>query len=238
MSSTASVAIKYAGKRTREMFLARHGIRFWIAATTGLMRYEDADLAELRRLKPYYRGTKALAYLVILMVIPAFLIPFSVGFVGFGGFFKLLILYILAWVVITLLGIVLEVVLDAVFAIKHESRGSYGSALKTFIGYVRAKPADAVKYMAAKLIVDSVLMMVMTALYLPAMYGLVALLAYLIHAVTTGDPNVAIIMVSGFIGLIILALGAAVISMILSVPISAFYGYYTEISIKPMREAR
>lgn len=234
MDSIASASVKYGSRRTRELLFSPPDVKFWLSSALRLSA-NDPRQAEMDRLMPYYRGTRLLAVLGMLMILPAFLIPFTAPFLGFSGALTLVAIYFILLIVACVAGMFLEISLDAVLALKHETGSSFYSALKTFIRFATDEPGQALRYMGAKLIVDTGAMTLAIMLYLPAMFALIWLLSSIVHTLERGDT---VAMSSAYLGLafvVILAIAAAVASALLSVPLSAFYGYYTEEAVRRIR---
>lgn len=174
-NSTASAAIKYGSRRTRELLFEPLDLKFLILSSLP-MNSKDPRSLELKRLMPYYRGTRALAMLAVLTLIPAFLLPFTMPFIGFNGVLALLAIYIAILIAVCIIGLFLEVSLDAILALKHENSISFSGATRIFLGYVRDNPGQVIRYMGAKLLIDTLLMTLVTLLYLPALFALFWLL--------------------------------------------------------------
>lgn len=233
MDSIASAAIKYGSRRTRELLFEPFDIRF-IIRSWSRSGPDDPRALELKRLRPYYRGTRALTWLGVLLFIPPFIIPFTMPYVGFGGILYLLVAYIAVFIAVNVIGLFAEVCMDAILALGHEKGTSFYDATGTFIKFTIASPGQAIRYMGAKLIIDTLLLSFTMLLYMPAMFALIGVLSELVHALTIRAPNAAMIAISGFLVVVVLALAAAFISMVIFVPASAFYGYYTEKAVKHM----
>jgi hypothetical protein len=233
MDSIASAAIKYGSKRTRQLLFEPLDVKFILRSSLPI-RSKDPRSLELKRLVPYYRGTRWLANLGILLFIVPFIIPFTMPFIGFSGVLSLLIIYIIIFVAVNVLGILVEVSVDAILALKHEKGISLSSASRIFFKYSRENPGQAARYMGAKLIVDTLLLSLVMLLYMPALYALVWLLSSIVHWLTIGASNVAGMALLGFLLVAVLALAAGILSAFIAVPAAAFYGYYTEEAIRHM----
>lgn len=235
--ATPSSAVRYAGRRTREL-LSPLDWKFLLYASSALPfgRRDDPRLSELYRLKPYYKGTRLLAAFAVALVLLSLLLPFTVLYVGLDGFFKLLIAYIIFFVVASIAGTLLEVALDAIFAIQHEMKASLSEAVQAFMRFLNNNFGYMARYMLIKLSVDMFLVALVTVLFLPALLGTLAMLQSLIHALTSGAADPRGLMVTWIIAIAILLLAAVFATGLLSVPISAFYGYYTEDAVKAMRQ--
>lgn len=233
MGSIASASIKYGSKCTRELLFRPPDLKFWLRSSLRLSP-GDPRQAEMDRLKPYYMGTRLLVALGMLMVLPAFLIPFSAPFVGFNGAMLLIVLYLALLILMSVAGMFLEVSLDAIFALRHETGSTFYGAVRMFARFASNNPGEALRYMGAKLLVDTGAMTVAMLFYLPSMFALIWLLSSVVHALEAGIT----VGPMAFIGLAlvaVLAVGAGIASMLMSVPLSAFYGYYTEEAVRRIR---
>lgn len=235
--SIASRAARYAVNRTKELLLEPVRLEFLAYASIISIfgnPHKNPRIGELRRLKPYYKGTRLLAFGGLLFVVLSFLLPFSVIYVGMDGFYKLLILYVILMIALSVAGILLEAVLDAIFAIGHENRVSFIKATGQFISYSVNRPAEAAKYMIVKVIVDMSAVTLIMVLFLPCLLGAVAVMSFTVNAVRSGNTDFRSIMLIGM-GFVSLLAGLAIVATsMLSVPISAFYGYYTEGAVRDM----
>ncbi|HTX44216.1 MAG TPA: hypothetical protein VMC61_05760 [Methanocella sp.] len=236
MDSVASAAIQYGSKRTRELFFEPLDVKFiyrsWLPPGS-----RDPRSRELKRLKPYYRGTRALAWLAILMAVPPFIMPFTSPFIGMGGVVSLLVAYVALFFAINGMGLFVEVGMDPILAIAHEKRISFYKAAGEYLEFTATKPAQAAGYMGAKLIIDTVLLSTTVFFYMPALLVLIRTLLYIVDTLTVGAPASAVIIVLGFFAATVLTVAAALASMFVSVPASAFYGYYTEEALRHMQVA-
>jgi hypothetical protein len=233
MESIASAAIRYGSKRTRELFFEPLDVKFiyrsWLP-----MRSKDPRSLELNRLKPYYRGTRALALLAILMAVPPFIMPFAEPFIGMGGVISLLLVYLALFFAVNGIGLFVEVSLDPILAIAHERRISYYNAAWEFARYALKRPAQAAGYMGAKLVIDTVLLSITVFFYVPALLVLIRTLVYIVDTLTAGAQASVETITLGFLAVIVLAVAAVLLSILVSVPASAFYGYYTEEAVRHM----
>ncbi len=236
MDSIASAAIKYGSLRTRKLLFEPFDWKFFLRSSLPIGS-KDPRSIELRRLMPYYKGTRALAMLAVLMFVPPFILPFTVTIIGFDGVLYLLFIYIILFFAVNVAGLFVEVSLDPILALKYEKKASFLNALRIFYRYSRKNPGEAVKFMGAKLIVDSLLMTAVMLFYMPALFALVWLLSSIVHALTAGDTNIAVLAGLGFLAVIVLTLAAVLASIFITVPASAFYGYYTEETIRHLSEA-
>jgi hypothetical protein len=233
MDSIASASIKYGSRRTRELLFQPFDWKFVMRTWLPLVS-DDPRCLELQRLKPYYQGTRGLAWVAVLLMVPPFIIPFFEPLVGFTGIIYLLIAYIAVFIAVNVIGLFVEVSVDAIMALRHERHISVLKAARVFLGFSMAAPGQSMRYMGAKLIVDSLLLSATMLLYVPAMFALVWVLSYLVHALTAGASGVAMTTALGFLAVVLLGLAAVFFSMLISVPASAFYGYYTEEAVKHM----
>jgi hypothetical protein len=210
----------------------------WLSGYLGMIWpgcSDDPIARELRRLKPYYRGTRLLASAAALLVMLAFLLPFSVVFVGMEGFYWLLAAYVVALVLASLLGMVLEVVLDAIFALMHETRASFSASLGTLLSFKGPRRSLLLEYMVLKLAIDMFLAAVIAAAFMPVLLGATALMLRVIDAVQAGVDARS----EAYAGLAViaaLALLGLLVTFLVTMFASAFYGYYTEEALKLIRE--
>ncbi|AFD01054.1 hypothetical protein Mtc_2321 [Methanocella conradii HZ254] len=236
MDSIASAAIKHASKRTRELLFQPLDLRF-LALSSLRFPLNDRRSEELKRLTPYHKGTRILAMVAILMLLPALVLPFTSPIIGLNGVLALLFIYIAALIAVSIIVMPLEASLDAVLAIKYESGVSLSNAVRTFVGYALENPGQAASYMGAKLLLDMMLMTLVLLLFMPSLVTLIAIMLCLIKAVSAGASDVLGVAITGFLAAGALAMAAALLTMLLAVPISAFYGYYTEEAVRLMKEA-
>lgn len=232
-----STAVRYAGKRTRELLFEPFDLKFilYVSSISPFGRMDDPRLLELKRLKPYYKGTKLLTALAVVLVLLSLLLPFTVFFVGLSGFYVLLISYIIIIIVVSIAGVFFEAVMDAIFAIRHESKATLPEATRVFFRYLKDDPGYVIRYMLIKLAVDMFLMAAVMALYLPALLGAIVMLRSLTVALAEGTTNLGPMMTPWLIAIAFMLILAVFLTGMLSVPISSFYGYYTEYAVKAMR---
>lgn len=171
------------------------------------------------------------------MLLPALVLPFTSPIIGLNGVLALLFIYIAALIAVSIIVMPLEASLDAVLAIKYESGVSLSNAVRTFVGYALENPGQAASYMGAKLLLDMMLMTLVLLLFMPSLVTLIAIMLCLIKAVSAGASDVLGVAITGFLAAGALAMAAALLTMLLAVPISAFYGYYTEEAVRLMKEA-
>lgn len=233
--SIASKAVKYAVRSTKDLLFTPMDLKFLVHTLIASIyggSGNDTKLAELQRLKQYYHGTRLLAGLSLMIVILAFFLPFTVFFIGLDGFYRLLIGYILVFIVLSFIGIPLEMMLDAIFALKYERKITFWKAAQSFASFVKTQPGQAVRYMGVKLIIDASLIALVLALFMPALLVAIALMLYILKATLAGASDVRSFAMIGMVCDGILMASAAVVTVLLSVPASSFYGYYTEDAIK------
>jgi hypothetical protein len=235
MPDDSSTAVRYAVKRTRELFTPLD-IRFLIHSSSWLAarKAQGPGFDELRRLRPYYRGTRQLSAIAVFLVLLSLLLPILVPFVGMDGFVTLLILYVLLIIAVTIASILIESVTDAVFAIKFESGCSLLEAIRTFLRYFRADASYMIEYMIIKQVVDTILMTLVMALYLPVALVAIAMLQSLIAAISAGQRDVMGVAMPWLVVILAFLVLAVLATALLSAPMSAFYGYYTEESVRAM----
>ncbi|HMK47573.1 MAG TPA: hypothetical protein VK436_13180 [Methanocella sp.] len=234
---TAIESLRYAGLRTRQL-LFPFGVRRWISfyrGLTGRRIPDDSAVIELRRLRNYYKGTRILTKIALLAVIVGFILPFTVVFAGMGGFFVLLVGYVVLLILFSGVSLGLEMVLDPVFALQHEDGSSFGVAAGGFIRLVRKRPMLAGGYMVIKLIVDMFLVTMILAIFMPALVLSMALMLWMIKVVPTG-ADVRSAAGSGLIAIVALILLGLGVAALVTVAAAAFYGYFNERSVKMMRE--
>lgn len=238
MPDDSSSAVRHAAQRTRELLFMPMDLKFLLYVSTWLTvsRGHGPKFDELRRLRPYYRGTRQLSNLAVLLVLLSLTLPFSVPFVGMRGFATLLLLYIVLIIVVTIASILVESVMDAVFAIEYESGCSLPEALRAFVRYYKVDSAFMIEYMVLKQVVDTVLMTLVMALYLPAALAMIAMLQSIVSAISSGETGIPGLMVPWLAAIAALLLLALLITALLSAPMSAFYGYYTEEAVRAMRQ--
>ncbi len=234
MDSIASASVKYGSTRTRELLFRPLDLKFWLLATLGLSA-NDPRQAEMSRLRPYYRGTRLLATMSVLMILPAFLIPFTAPFIGPGGALVLVVLYLALALVLCLASLFLEVSLDAVFAIGHEAGCGFSESLRAFFRFAREDPGNAAGYMGAKLLVDMGAMMIVSLFCLPALFALVLVLSSVLRALQAGQAVSGPTTYGGLALVMALGFAAILATALISVPLSAFYGYYTEEAVRRIR---
>lgn len=236
MDSIASASIKYGRDRTRELLFRPLDFKSWSRAILGLS--SGRLQAEMARLRPYYRGTRLLATLGVLMALPAFLIPLTTPLIGSGGALVLVVLYLVLVLGLCFVSLFLEVCLDAVYAIGHERACGFSEALKAFVNFTREDPGNAAGYMGAKLLVDMGAMMIVSLFFLPALFALVLILSSVLHALQAGQAVSSSATYTGLALVMVLCVAAVIATGLISLPLSAFYGYYTEEAVRRMSLSR
>lgn len=185
MDSIATAAIKSGGKRTRELLLQPPDWKFLLSGG----KKGDPRRAELMRLRAYNKGTRLLARLVLLMVMPAFIMPFSTPFIGFDTYLLVVAAYALIILAAGAATTALGLFLDAIWAYQHEESTTFAEAVKALLGYSRVNPKEAVLYAGTKFFIDIILVTMVFSLFMPAMFALIDVLLYLIRAIPAGDPG-------------------------------------------------
>ena len=235
---SARLAAKNAWLRTCKLLFPFRPRR-WLTLYFGqrMKRYDaDPGVAEMRRIRPYYRGTRILTSAGIVLVLLAFVIPFCVVFVDWGTFVIILVAYALLFLFSSLAGMVVQSAMDAILALQHERKLSFGAAVKAFGSVAAANPDLALGYMSIKMAVDFSLSTLALALFLPALLGAMALMVYVTDAVQDGiDLGTGPYLGLGAVAALA-ALGFAAV-LLITVPAAAFYGYYTEEIIRYVKEA-
>jgi hypothetical protein len=207
----------------------------YVSSISPFGRKDDPRLLELKRLKTYYKGTRLLTALAVVLVLLSLLLPFTVLFVGLSGFYVLLISYFVLLIIVSIVGIFFEAAMDAIFAIKHEAKATLAEATRAFFTQLKEDPGYVIRYMLIKVAVDMFLMAVVMAIFLPALLGAIVMLRSLTVALTEGATNLGPMMTPWILAITAMLILAVFLTGMLSVPMSAFYGYYTEYAVKAMR---
>lgn len=236
MSQSATDSLRYAGLKARELLLP-FGMGKWVAIYLRVSRGrgDDPVAGELLRLRNYYKGTRLLAKAGLAFVLLGFLLPFTVVFTGMEGFFILLAIYVLFLILLSGASVVLEMVLDPVFALQYEEKSTLGKETGHFLSIARKKPLLVGSYMGIKLFIDMFLMNAILALFFPMLVVAMKLMLYLLEAVPQG-VDVRQTAYAGMAGIVILTLLGLLATALVIVFASAFYGYYTEHAVRQMRE--
>jgi hypothetical protein len=235
---SAGLAAKNAWLRTRRLLFPFHPGR-WLSIYIGqLIRQDSPDPAavELRRIRPYYRGTRLMTSAGFLLILLAFILPFSVLFVSIDVFGLILIVYAMTFVLASLLGMAVQSAMDAVFALQYERRLTFGDAVSAYRSLMRSRGDLTLGYMAVKMAVDFSLSTLALLFFLPALLMAMYLMIYVMNGVKDGidlgsTPYLGLVLVA------LLVLLGFVATLLLALPATAFYGYYTEEAVKMMREA-
>ncbi|HEY3273065.1 MAG TPA: hypothetical protein VGJ92_04845 [Methanocella sp.] len=235
---SAGLAAKNAWLRTRRLLFPFRPGRWLSIYMAQLIRYNSADPAavELRRIRPYYRGTRLLTAAGLGLVLLAFILPFSVLFVSIESFSLILVAYAVTFLFASLLGMAVQSAMDAVFALQYERRLAFGEAIRAFRSLMRSRGDLTLGYMAIKMTVDFLLSTLALLFFLPALVMAMYLMIYVMNGVNDGIDLGS----TPYIGLVLVALLAFlgfVATLLLALPATAFYGYYTEEAVKMMQEA-
>ena len=196
----------------------------------------DPIFAELQRIRPYYRGTRLLTAFGFIFIALAFVLPFSVLFVSVEGFAIILFIYAVTFVLASLLGMAIQSGTDAIFAIQHERRLTFRQAFREYRAVMRSRGDLALGYMALKMAVDFSLSTLALLFFLPMLLYAMYLMAFVASAVQDhidlgSTPYVGLVLVA------LLGLLGFVATLLVALPATAFYGYYTEEAVKMMQEA-
>jgi hypothetical protein len=235
---SAGLAAKNAWQRTRKLLFPFRPSRWLSIYIRQLARRDGPDpaTAELRRLRPYYRGTRLLTAAGFALILLAFILPFSVLFVSVDVFGLILVVYAVTFVLASLLGMVVQSAMDAIFALQHELRLTFREALRVYRSLLRSRGDLTLGYMAIKMSVDFSLSTLALLFFLPALLTAMYLMVYVMNAVRDGvDAGSAPYL--GLLLVILLAAGGFVATLLIALPATVFYGYYTEEAVRMMREA-
>jgi hypothetical protein len=234
---SAGLAAKNAWLRTRRLlFPFRPGQ--WLSIYVGQLIRNNSSVpaaVELRRIKPYYRGTRLLTAAGFGLILLAFILPFSILFVSIEVFSLILIAYAVIFVLASLLGVAVQSAMDAVFALQHERRLTFGEAVSAYRSLMRSRGDLTLGYMVIKMAVDFSLSTLALLFFLPALLMAMHLMMYVTKGVTDGIDLGS----TPYMGLVLVALLAFlgfVATLLLALPAAAFYGYYTEEAVKMIQE--
>lgn len=234
---SAGLAAKNAYKRMRGLlFPLRPG--WWLSIYLGRsMGFDSADpiLAELRRIRPYYRGTRLLTAAGFMLILMAFILPFFVLFVTIEVFTALVIIYAVAFILASLLGMAVQSGMDAVFALQHERGLTFGQALHEYRSLMLSRGDLTLGYMAIKLAVDFSVSTLALLFFLPMLLFAMYLMAFVASSARDGI-DLGLIPYAGLALVAILGLLGFVATLLIALPATAFYGYYTEEAVKMMQE--
>jgi hypothetical protein len=235
---SAGLAAKNAWQRTWKLLFPFRPGRWLSIYIRQLARFGGPDpaIAELQRLRPYYRGTRLLTAAGFVLILLAFILPFSVLFVSIETFGLILLVYAVTFVLASLLGMAVQSAMDAIFALQHERRLSFREALGAYRSLMRSRSDLTLGYMAIKMAVDFSLSTLALLFFLPALLMAMYLMIYVMNAVRDGidtgtTPYVGLLLV------VLLAVLGFIATLLIALPATAFYGYYTEEAVKMMREA-
>jgi hypothetical protein len=170
------------------------------------------------------------------LILLAFVLPFSILFVSMEVFSFILIVYAVTFLLASLLGMAVQSAMDAVFALQHERRLTFGEAVSTFRSLMRSRGDLTLGYMFVKMAVDFSLSTLALLFFLPALLMAMYLMIYVMDGMTDGIDLGA----TPYLGLILVALLTFlgfVATLLIALPATAFYGYYTEEAVRMMREA-
>jgi hypothetical protein len=140
------------------------------------------------------------------------------------------------FVLASLLGMAVQSGMDAVFALQHERGLTFGKALRIYLGLLRSRGDLTLGYMAVKLAVDFSLSTLALLFFLPALLMAMYLMVYVANGVVDGADLGS----TPYVGLALVALLALLgfgATLLIALPATAFYGYYTEEAVKMMQEA-
>jgi hypothetical protein len=235
---SAGLVAKNAWQRMRRLLFPFRPRRWLAVYITQIARSDSTDplIVELRRLRPYYRGTRLLTATGVLLIVAAFILPFCVLLVEPGTFTLILIAYAITFVTASIVGMIIQSGLDAVFAIQHERKLTFRQALLAYRSMVRSRGDLTVGYMSIKLAVDFSLSTLALSFYLPALLVAMYLMIYVTNSIL-GYTEMGLTPYIGLIAVIMLAFLGFVATLLLTLPATAFYGYYTEEAMKVMQEA-
>jgi hypothetical protein len=235
---SAGLAAKIAWQRTRKLLVPFRPDRWLSIYIRQLARLGGPDpaIAELRRLGPYYRGTRLLTAAGFALILLAFILPFAVLFVSIESFGLILLVYAVTFILASLLGMAVQSAMDAIFALQHERCMTFREALGVYRSLMRSQSDLTLGYMAIKMAVDFSVSTLALLFFLPALLMAMYLMVYVMNAVQDGvDAGSTPYM--GLLLVVLLAVLGFVATLLIAVPATAFYGYYTEEAVKMMREA-
>lgn len=234
---SAGLAAKNAWQRTWKLLFPFRPGRWLSVYFSLLARRSESDpaIAELQRLRPYYRGTRLLTAAGFALILLAFILPFSVLFVSIDVFGLILLVYAVTFVLASLLGMAVQSAMDAVFALQHERHLTFREALSVYRSLMRSRGDLTLGYMAIKMAVDFSLSTLALLFFLPALLMAMYLMVYVMNAVQDG-VDVGSTPYLGLLLVILLAVLGFVATLLIALPATAFYGYYTEEAVGMMRE--
>ena len=189
-----------------------------------------------RGFRPYYRGTRLLTAAGFALILLAFILPFSVLFVSIDVFGLILLAYAVTFVLASLLGMAVQSAMDAIFTLQHERHLTFREALRVYRSLLRSRGDLTLGYMAIKMAVDFSLSTLALLFFLPALLMAMYLMVYVMNAVRDG-VDVGSAPYVGLLLVVLLAVLGFVATLLIALPATAFYGYYTEEAVGMMREA-
>lgn len=193
-------------------------------------------IVELRRIRPYYRGTRLLTATGFMLIATAFVLPFSVIFVDMATFMLLLLAYLIVFVTASIAGMAIQTGLDAVLAIQYERKLTFRQALQAYRSLLRSRGDITLGYMSIKLAVDFFVSTLALSFYLPALLVAMYLMIYVTNAILD-RVEMGLTPYAGLVVVALLAFLGFVATLLLTLPATAFYGYYTEEAVRMMRES-
>jgi len=235
---SAGLAAKNAWLRMRHLlfpFRPRRWLAAYMAQATKSASV-DPMIVELRRIRPYYRGTRLLTAAGFVLIATAFVLPFSVIFVDMATFMLLLIAYIIIFVTASIAGMAIQTGLDAVLAIQHELKLTFRQALGVYRSLLRSRGDITLGYMSIKLAVDFSLSTLALSFFLPALLVAMYLMIYVTNAILD-RVEMGLTPYAGLVVVALLAFLGFVATLLLTLPATAFYGYYTEEAVRMMQES-
>lgn len=235
---SAGLAAKNAWGRMRHLlfpFRPRRWLAVYVAQITGSYS-TDPLIVELQRIRPYYSGTRLLTAAGFLLIATAFVLPFSVLMVDPDTFTLILIAYAITFVTASIVGMVIQSGMDAVFAIRHERKLTFRQALQAYLSLMRSRGDLTIGYMSIKLAVDFSLSTLALSFYLPALLMAMYLMIYVTNSIV-GHVETGSTPYIGLVAVAVLAFLGFVATLLLTLPATAFYGYYTEEAVRMMQEA-
>jgi hypothetical protein len=235
---SAGLAAKNAFTRMRRLLFPFRPMR-WLSVYAGqLLRLNRVDpvSAELRRIRPYYKGTRLLTITGFAFILLAFILPFCVLFVDVETFALILIVYAVAFVLASLLGMAIQSGMDAIFALQQQRGLTFRQAVREYRSLMGSHSDLTLGYMAVKMAVDFSLSTLALLFFIPMLLFAMYLMIFIANGVRDGidlgsTPYVGLVVVAalGLLGL--------VATLLIAFPATVFYGYYTEEAVRMMQEA-
>ncbi|MGA9138716.1 MAG: hypothetical protein WBZ29_00725 [Methanocella sp.] len=235
---SAGLAAKNAWQHMRRLLFPFRPRRWLAVYRAQITKSPSVDpvIVEMRRIRPYYRGTRLLTGAGFLLIAAAFVLPLFVLFVEPETFTLILIAYAITFVTASIAGMIIQSGMDAIFALQHERKLTFRQALRAYQSLMRSRGDLTIGYMSIKLAVDFSLSTLALAFYLPAVLVAMYLMIYITdsilgHVEMGSTPYVGLLVVA------LLAFLGFVATLLLTLPATAFYGYYTEEAVRMMQEA-